>query len=263
MPGATFSGVRLTVIGSSDAFNSAGRGHSCYWLDGAATKPLVIDFGANALAALGRMGKDPRKIGAILLTHLHGDHTAGIPFLLIDGMFHRVRSEPLVIYGPPGMAGRIEALFRAAYASLADQPRPFALELHELSPGQEVEVAGAKVRVFAASHQDPPDVPLCLRVEGQDGRVVGFSGDTTLCPGLFAAAERADLMVAECTALRPPAGRHITWEDWKAALPRVRAKRLLLTHLGDDVRANAAEIVRHAPVGPSLLVAEDGLALDV
>jgi hypothetical protein len=43
----------------------------------------------------------------------------------------------------------------------------------------------------------------------------------------------------------------------------VRAKRLLLTHLGEDVRAAAAELVRHAPVGPSLRLAEDGLALDV
>lgn len=254
--------MRLTVIGSSDAFNSAGRGHSCYWLEGAAAGPLVIDFGATALAGLGRLGLDPRRIGSIVLTHLHGDHTAGLPFLFLDGMYHRLRTAPLPIYGPPGTAGRLEALFRAAYASLADQPRPFAVEVHELAPGQDVDLGGARLRVFAASHQDPPDVPLCLRIEA-GGRVVGFSGDTSICPGLLAAADGADLMVAECTALAPPAGRHLTWEDWRKVLPRVRAKRLLLTHLGEDVRAAAAELVRHAPVGPSLRLAEDGLALDV
>ena len=43
--------MRLTVLGSADAFTSAGRGHSCYWLDGAASRPVVVDFGGTALAA--------------------------------------------------------------------------------------------------------------------------------------------------------------------------------------------------------------------
>ena len=260
---ATLSGVRLTVIGSSDAFNSAGRGHSCYLLEGAAPAPLGIDFGATALAGLGRLGVDPRTVRTILLTHLHGDHVAGLPFLLLDGIYHRIRTEPLELLGPPGIGARVEALFRAAYGSLADRSRPFELRIRELGPGEEADLAGARLRTFAADHQDPPEFPLCLRIEGRDGRVVAFSGDSAPCPGLFAAAAGADLLVAECTALRPPAGRHSTWEDWKTLLPRVRAKKLLFTHLGAEVRAAAAELARHAPVGPSLRFADDGLVVDV
>lgn len=255
--------MRLTVIGSSDAFNSSGRGHSCYLLEEAAAAPLLIDFGATALAALGRLGIDPRTVGAIALTHLHGDHTAGLPFLLIDGTYHRVRTAPLEVLGPPGTKARLDALFRATYGSLADKPLPFELRIRELSPGEETELLGAKVRAFAADHLDPPEVALCLRVEGRDGRIAAFSGDTALCPGLIGAADGADLLVAECSAMRPPAGRHSTWEEWRTVLPRVRVKRLLFSHLGAEVRANAAEIVRHAPVGPSLRFADDGLVLDV
>lgn len=255
--------MRLTVIGSSDAFNSAGRGHSCYFLEGAGTAPVMVDFGATALANLGRLGIDPRRIGAIALTHLHGDHIAGLPFLLIDGTFSRVRTEPLELVGPPGTAARLEALFRATYPSLADRPRPFELRIRELAPGQELELLGAKVRAFAADHLDPPEVALCLRIEGRDGRIAAFSGDTALCPGLVGAADGADLLVAECSAMRPPAGRHSTWEEWRVVLPRIRVKRLLFAHLNAEVRDHAAVIVRDAPVGPSLKFADDGLALDV
>src|SRR5205085_6739140 len=106
----------------------------------------------------------------------------------------------------------------------------------ELPPGSEATIAGLKVRGYAAAHMDPPDAPLCLRIAGTDGRTVAFSGDTEMCSGLFEAADGADLLIAECTAMRPPAGRHCTWEQWRVELGRIGAKRVMLSHLGKEVR---------------------------
>lgn len=250
--------MRLTVIGSSDAFNAAGRGHSCYWLEGLASAPFMVDFGATALASLKRLGFDPRRLQGVVLTHLHGDHIGGLPYLFIDGMFNLRRESPLAILGPVGTAERLQALFHATYPEL----RACAYHVQELAPGGEADFFGVCVRGFAAIHMPPPDQPLILRMTGQDGTVVAFSGDTALCEDLIEAQVASDLFVAECTGLKPPVGRHCTWEEWRPMLSRLTTKRMLLTHLTETVRQHKAAIVAEKPAHLWLDLADDGMVIE-
>lgn len=255
--------MRLQVIGSADAFNSSGRGHSCYVLDDVGSEPLMIDFGATALAGLRRAGRSPLDISSFLFTHLHGDHVGGLPFLFIDGMYHGVRGAPLQLCGPPGTAQKATALFRNTYGSLADEERPFETRVREIAVGECVEVAGVVVEAFAADHMDPPDVALCLRLSTRSGKRIAFSGDTRMGDGLRQAARGVDLLVAECTCLAPPCGRHCTWEDWLRELPAIGARTVLLSHLSDAVRERVPELLALAPPGVRLLFADDGLVLEL
>jgi ribonuclease BN (tRNA processing enzyme) len=183
----------------------------------------------------------------------------------VDAAYTTVRSAPLEVVGPAGVEARLRDGLGHAYGRLAEKPVPFATAYRELLPGGEVGLLGARVRGFAADHQDPPEQPLCLQVTGRDGRTVAFSGDTRICPGLLAAARGADLLVAECTGLRHPCGAHSTWEEWRELLPRVEARRVLLTHLGEEVRAAVPALRREAATlgGPPLDFADDGLVLEV
>lgn len=247
----------LTVLGSSDAFNGAGRSHAAYVLRDGDLPPLAIDFGATTLLAMRRAGLTGPELGAVLVTHLHGDHFGGLPFLLLDGMYHDVRTEPLLLVGAVGLEARVDALFAALYADVHKHRRPFATTFVELAPGSTREVLGYRVDTFAASHMDPPDQPLCLRVTGPSGKVVAFSGDTEPCPGFFAAARGADLLVAECTGLRPPCGRHLAWTDWKVMLSQAEAKRILLSHLSREVREASDELLAECPAGVDIMFADD------
>src|SRR5207237_1202506 len=83
----------------------------------------------------GRAGVDPSRIGAVHLTHLHGDHFLGLPFLLLDGVYRGRRTAPLLVTGPPGTRERVAAAWAVAYPDAAKKPLPFALEVIELSPG--------------------------------------------------------------------------------------------------------------------------------
>ena len=254
--------MKLNVIGSADAFNSASRRHSCYLIESDHGGKLMIDFGATALLGLRALGYDPSELSAIVFTHLHGDHIGGYPFLVIDALYNSRRVRPLPLVGPIGTRKALSKLLEAMYGRLEDLPR-LELPLEELAPGALTTVAGYQVRAFAADHMDPPHQPLCLRVTDVAGRSIAFSGDTRLCPGLFAAADGADLCVAECTALEPPAGRHSTFAEWREAFANFRGRALAFSHLGADVRQALPGLLEELDTSFSIRVLDDGDRIDV
>jgi ribonuclease BN (tRNA processing enzyme) len=256
--------MRLTVIGSADAFNSGGRGHSCYLLESAGAGALMVDFGPTALMGLRHASFEPNRLDGIVFTHMHGDHIGGFPFILIDALYNGVRRRELPILGPARTRECLEALLDATYDEMKDRMSLVPISIDELTPGQTRDFVGYRIEAFAAEHMDPPHRPLCLRITDPQGTVVAFSGDTLPCPGLFAAAQGASLLVAECTRLAQPAGHHCTWEDWKQQIPTLGAKSLMLTHLGADVRARVPDLeaqMRDARI--PVRFAEDGLVIDL
>jgi len=256
--------MKLTVLGSADAVNSGGRGNSCYLVESSGAKKLMVDFGPTALLSLRRQGIAPESIGGFAFTHLHGDHTGGFPLLCIEAMFAGWRERALRVLGPPLARVTLMGVFRAAYAELeAELPARLALTLEEFAPGEEREHSGYRVRAFAADHMAPPHQALCLRVTDPAGKVVAFSGDSRICPGLLAAADGADLLVADCSRLAPPAGAHATWQEWQQTLPVLRAKALMLTHLGPDIRARAPTLLAGLALPLPVSIADDGLIIEL
>jgi ribonuclease BN (tRNA processing enzyme) len=79
----------VTFAGSGDAFGSGGRYQACIHLRRAGHAPVLLDCGATSLSALKSLGLDPGEISTVFISHLHGDHFGGLPFLILDGQFTR------------------------------------------------------------------------------------------------------------------------------------------------------------------------------
>ena len=223
--------MKITALGSADAFCAGGRGHTC-WLIDDALGACAVDFGATALSALKRLGRDPAELQAVHFTHLHGDHIGGWPFLLVDAVYRLQRTAPLLVSGPPGTRDRLQALWAACFERAAGRPLPFPLEVRELRPGDAALLCGRSVRAFEAQHMTPPDVALSLRIND-----VAFTGDTGRIA--FGLCDGAKLLFAECSELRASGQqaphRHLSWELLRAALPAV--PRIVLAHLGAEARS--------------------------
>jgi ribonuclease BN (tRNA processing enzyme) len=251
--------MRLTVIGSGDAFNSSGRGHACYLVQSSGAGNLMIDFGATALMSVRRAGIEPALIDGVAFTHLHGDHFGGFPFLVIDALYNRAQRRAFEVLGPQLTAATLHELMRITYGDVVHELPKVAGSMRELAPGEHTEFLGYRIEGFAADHMPPPHRPLCLRVTSPDGKSIAFSGDTKPCAGLTAAADGVELLVAECTRMAAPAGSHCTWNDWAMMSPSLRAGRVLLTHLGADVRAQLASSQTPRPIE----LADDGMIIDL
>ena len=75
--------TRVHILGCGDAFGSGGRNNSGYLVE-AGDRLFLLDCGPTTLLAMKRAGFNPRRLDAIFLSHLHGDHCAGVPFFLLD-----------------------------------------------------------------------------------------------------------------------------------------------------------------------------------
>jgi ribonuclease BN (tRNA processing enzyme) len=244
--------MRLQVVGCGDAFGSGGRNHACFLLEGDAGR-LLLDCGPGSVPAMKRLGIRPASLDSVLVTHLHGDHFGGVPFLFLDHRYQEPREDLLYLAGPPGLDSATADLSRALYSSGLAGPDGVPTRFLELRPGEPMEVGGARVSPFSVPHA-PGMTCLGLRVE-MNGKTVVYSGDTEWFDGLVDASRGADLMLLECTHLEPDAGHHISLRDVLRDHHRLQCKQLLLVHLGAAVLD-----VRHRH---DLPWAEDGQVIEL
>ncbi len=91
--------MRLQFLGSGDAFGSGGRFNTCILVE-SETGAFLIDCGASSLIAMRKYGIDPNLLDTVFISHLHGDHFGGLPFLILDAQFYSRRTRPLTLVGP-------------------------------------------------------------------------------------------------------------------------------------------------------------------
>jgi ribonuclease BN (tRNA processing enzyme) len=232
-------GDSIRFVGSGDSFGSGGRFQTCILGDIDGVR-FLLDCGASSLIAMRAQGVDPNTIDAVLLTHMHGDHCAGVPFLLVDAMLGSKRQRPLVVAGPAGTAGRMEVLREALFPGSHVMTPRFPYEYLELEAGRANAVAGLSVTPYPALHT-PQTNPTMLRVE-RAGKVVTYTGDTDWTEAIVAAAAGADLLISECCFYDKPVRMHMNYATLKSHLPRIDAKSVILTHMSADMLAHAHEI---------------------
>jgi ribonuclease BN (tRNA processing enzyme) len=126
--------VKLQFVGCGDAFGSGGRNNTCFHVSGERIN-VLIDCGASSLPALKRAGVARDAIDLILITHFHGDHFAGLPFVLLDAQFSR-RTRPLVIAGPQGIQMRLSQVMEALFENSSKTSQKFELSVVALQPGE-------------------------------------------------------------------------------------------------------------------------------
>lgn len=249
--------VRVHFLGCGDAFASGGRFQTTFLVETAAegggVERFLVDFGATGLVAVKRAGLVTDDLSAVLVTHLHGDHFGGLPFLLIEAEHVAKRRAPLTVAGPPGLAGRLATVREALYPGGGELP--FPLELAELPLETATTVGAARVTPLLAEHASGAPAYM-LRVE-TGGRVLAFTGDTGWAADLPRLSDGADLMVCECSTWDRPLANHVDYVTLAARRSELRCRRLILTHLGPEVlaRAEAGEM--------EIETAHDGLVIEV
>jgi ribonuclease BN (tRNA processing enzyme) len=224
--------MQLRFVGCGDAFGSVGRFNTCFHVRGANVN-FLIDCGASSLPALKRFGIARDDIDLVLITHFHGDHFAGLPFLLLDAQFTR-RTRPLVIAGPEGIEARLTQAMEVMFEHSSKTRQRFDLSVVALKPGETRSFGAVTVTPFAVVHGESGGPFLAYRVEAEGG-IIAYSADTEWTETLIPVARDADLFIAEAYYYDRIVKNHLSLTTLEAHLPKIKPKRLILTHMSDDI----------------------------
>lgn len=260
--------ITFHILGAGGAVPTATHSPAAYWVV-VDQEPVLMDPGPGALVRLARSGAAPGgvdDIGRVVLTHLHPDHTGDLVALLFA--LHSpvpVRTDPLLLWGPPGLEAHLEQL-RGIYGRWLE-PRRRDLVVTEIRPGDVVDLpGGGTIEAFGVNHpQDRlSECALGYRFCDAGGHTAVFSGDTGPSTGLEKAATGVDLLVVECSCPDHLAtAGHLTPGQVAALCQKARPARVALTHQYPDAAAlDLAALVNEKFDGP-VIQATDGLVLDV
>lgn len=226
--------MELTVLGCGDAFASQGRFNTSFLLATQGRKVLV-DCGASTLIRLKQLHIPVLQIETIIITHFHGDHYGGLPFLMLSNHIEYQRTTPLTIIGPSGIREKAYQLQEALYPGTSHIIDSLGVSFVEYQDAEWIAAGDMDIYARTVTHA-PPSNPHGVKIRWQ-GSTFAFSGDTEWNDSLTDLAEGSDLFIIECNNLKQDSPGHLSYHTILEKHTSFNTKRLMLTHMGSQVIA--------------------------
>ncbi len=224
--------VSVKFLGCGDNFGSGGRFQTCISVQSESTK-FLIDCGASSLIAMKQFGVSLLDVDTILITHLHGDHFAGIPFFILDSQLISRRTTPLLIAGPPGLEDRIYRAMEVMFPGSSSVKQKFEITYLEIPESTPATIGALLVTAEQVIHGSGAP-SYALRMEC-DGKTIAYTGDTEWTDSLIKIASGADLFIAEAYYFEKKMKNHLNYRTLLDRRQELQCKRIILTHMSDDM----------------------------
>lgn len=226
----------LQVLGCGDAFNTGGRNHTSFLLE-AASANILIDCGVTTMLTLKQKGFRLNEIDFIIITHFHGDHYGGLPYLILEEAKSLKRKKKLTLISPPGLKEKLQNLMSLLYKGSEDSLASFPIDYRHYKSGEVKAFSFGTLTAYEVQHV-PESLPHGIRIELQ-GKTFAFSGDTGWHPNLIPLSDNADLFICECNFFEKEAPFHLNYQTLLANKDLLKAQKIFLTHMGEKMLENA------------------------
>jgi ribonuclease BN (tRNA processing enzyme) len=218
--------LRLSFVGTGNAFAPGGL---C-WNGFVLNERFLFEAPPQALQSLNRMQVDPNGIDAVILSHHHGDHFLGLPFMLLHWKYFG-RKQPVVIVGPPGTKDLALTIAESVYPGINEIK--FEVDWREVAAGETTSINGLELQALPVKHDERLSATLGF-TGTLDGRRLAYTGDSAMCDAVLEMARHAEVLVTECASVSDRVPVHMNLVD---DMPVLRAAmnpdaELVLTHIG-------------------------------
>ena len=241
--------VRVTPLRATGAFNPATswRRHNYR---------VLMEAGPTVLCAMKRMKIAPDEIDLILISHLHGDHFGGLPFLILEYIYESPPRKPIIVAGPARLEERTWLLFETMFPRTRGDIERVRDKLRfvVLDPGVKQRLGKLQVETIRTPHMRyEPSLALKFAL---NGKTIAFSGDSGWTDELIKFTAGADLFMCECTYFESAhLDFHMNYPELERRRPHFDVGRMILTHVGREVLEKRRKL--------KIETAHDGLKIQV
>lgn len=219
----------LRFIGTGNAFAPGGL---C-WNGFLVNDKYLFEAPPQALMSLNRFGIDPNSIDTVVISHHHGDHFLGLPFLLLHWKYFG-RTAPLRIIGPRDTKAVTEQVCARVYPGVTTGD--YAIDWITAVPGTPVTAGGLTVESVPVKHDPKLNESLGFACQ-LGGRRFAYTGDSAMCEAVLDLARNTELLVSECATRADRFPMHMNLVDDVPVLRQTLPAQssLVLTHINVDV----------------------------
>lgn len=214
-------------LGTGNAFSMARR----YWSSILVNDKILLDASPIVVPHMKALGKKLTELEYIFITHFHGDHFLGIPFLLLDYAYLTEMGHPLNIIGPEGIQDKLTQATDLGFPGVFDKLEDrLKINYFEVTGSGDYDASGFKFRALPMRHGSADAYGYELRVGGKS---IGYSGDTDLCYGLYKLAKHVDVLIIELSNPNDDVPGHLSLNKLETLQKHVgKNTKIILNHVG-------------------------------
>ena len=214
---------------------------------------LIVDMPNGTLKQLLKNNHKPEKIKTVLITHMHGDHTADMPFFLkyIYG-FMKCNSE-ITIIGPKGIESKLIELFSTYnFEDREEIQNTMNIKFVELENEEvEIQIENYKISAIQVSHgEEKPAYGYNIN------NIISCTGDTKICESVEKLTRNAKVTIADTSLLKGD-NSHMGIDNIEYLTNKYN-KQIIATHLRDKTREQL-----NKEKNKNILVVEDGYEFQI
>lgn len=252
--------MKITFAGTSSGMAVASRAPSALFIE-IDQDAFLIDAGDGTARQLVKFNLDYSRIRAIIITHMHADHAAGL-IGLIQLMHLSGREEPIVVFVPDSIQHKISELlplhqmfqekwsFRVLFRGILDMQKETISSLSfETVRNSHLD----KNEFYAQNHDVSTDSYSLLLGQNNLNKCV-YTSDIWDYSHLQDKTNNIDTLITECT--------HVPFEEGIRFAEMNSISRIIFTHISPDVDENL-DVIRNQYPDPSIQFASDGDIIEI
>ena len=247
--------AKITFIGTGEAFDPALPNTSVLY---EGERRILMDCGYSVPHAFWRYSTDPDFLDAIYLTHIHADHSFGLPALLL-WMRLAGRKKAIRILGGPGLENWLNQILNLAYPGAYGPDKCFPIEALSISPTKPLQWGAIQIKNAASNHKIRN---LAIRIDEPAGSLCysGDGGPTEETRKLF---EGCDVLIHECYSRSAQGPNHASAEELIPMATTLGVGALYLLHLSANEKPNIRELVQGSRSAFTIKIPKPGDSLDL
>ncbi len=232
--------IEVIFLGVGEAFDEELPNTSIliHYRAGTSLVTLLLDCGFTAPPQFWREEPDVDILDGIWISHFHGDHSLGLPALLVR-FWEEGRSKVLTLLGQKGIDTFTRKSLDLAYPGFYERLK-FPIRFLEVEPKKEVEIFGLTLQSAENSHSQRD---LALRIDAQ-GKSIYYSGDGKPTPESMALAKGSQLIIHEAFHMETDLPGHGTAIGSIDMAKRCEASNLALVHIQRNVRRQVIDRIQ-------------------